>query len=61
MKWGLKMSGKNLINYLEARERNYRKYIGLAKKEGDEIRAEYFKGHVHEIENLLFILNKEGC
>lgn len=55
------MSNKNLKNYLEARERNYRKNIGLAKKEGDEVRAEYFKGHVHEIENLLFILNKEEC
>lgn len=55
------MSNKNLKNYLEARERNYRKNIGLAKKEGDDARVEYFKGHVHEIENLLFILNKEEC
>lgn len=48
-----------LIELLEKREASYRKRIGNAKKQGDELHVEYFKGHVHEIESLLFIL-KEG-
>lgn len=55
------MSNKNLKNYLEARERAYRKKIGLAKKEGNDAQVNYLKGHVHEIENLIFVLNKEEC
>lgn len=47
------------MDYLEKREKNYRKQIGAAKKAGDELSEKYFSGHAHEIESLLFILHGE--
>lgn len=52
------MTNKELIEKLEKRERDYRKKIGEAKKEGDAMLEKYFQGHVHEIENLLFQLKE---
>lgn len=47
---------KKVIDYLEKREAEFRRKIGNAKKSGDKIAENYFSGHVHEIESLLFIL-----
>lgn len=51
---------KKLINHLENRERDFRKRLGHAKKNGDDELAKYYQGHIHEIETLLFILRDDS-
>ena len=54
------MCDEKLINRLEDRERTLRKNLGVAKREGNVLHVEYYKGHIHEIESLLFILQGGG-
>ena len=47
-----------LIKRLEARENDFRRKVGNAKRNGDVMLEKYYQGHVHEIESLLFILKE---
>lgn len=49
---------KEVIDILEKREAKYRKQISKAKKEGDKSKVKYLQGHLHEIDNLLFLLKE---
>lgn len=50
------MSNQKLIKFMEEREKEYRKKRKQAEKENNKILGEYYHGHIHEIEALLFIL-----
>lgn len=48
-----------IIKTLEAREKNHRKRYEQSKTEGDILKTEYYKGHLHEIETMLLIIREE--
>ena len=48
-----------IIKTLEAREKNQRKKYEQSKIQGDILKAEYHKGHLHEIETMLLIIQEE--
>ncbi len=51
------MDDEKVKKYLESRENKFRKEYRIKKREGDIISAEYLRGHLNEIETLLFVLN----
>ena len=52
------MSNQKLIKFMEEREKEYRKKRKQAEKNCDKMSSEYYHGHIHDIEALLFFLSE---